>query len=259
LFAAVSLVIFVRLRSWPGAILAFALGTGLAGSLLAFLVEVLVLLARILTQMEEGERQLRSLVNVRPLLGEVPLRFSGWAVDPSFAEILVTTLVDARPQLVVECGSGSSTIVIARCLRGMDNGYLVSLEHDENYATRTRNLLQLSGVADRCEVVSAPLKQWERDGQRMLWYGNIPDQTLRDGIDVLVVDGPPGKVAPRARYPAVPILRPYLSRRCIILLDDGDRHDERAIADAWARDLNASPEYVPGGKGLWILRREAAE
>jgi hypothetical protein len=203
----------------------------------------------------ESDRQHYALLQLRPLLGELPVDFTRWSADPVLVHNAVRLLIDTRPALVVECGSGSSTVVLARCLRALGHGRIVSLDHDVLYAQRTRDLLRLHGVEDQATVVMAPLVQREVNGRQLQWYAPVYLELLGSKIDVLLVDGPPGTTALRARYPAVPLLEPHLAQTCSILLDDGDRADERAIAHAWAQELGATLLYLEGGRGGWMLRR----
>jgi predicted O-methyltransferase YrrM len=206
----------------------------------------------------ESERQSHALVQVRPLFGELPLDLTRWSADPITVYNIVRLLTDSRPRLVFECGSGSSTVAVAKCLEDLGEGRLISLDHDPVYADRTRELLRHRGLEARVTIVTAPLVSREVQGRALRWYGDQYVPELTDVIDVLLVDGPPGPSGPRARYPAVPLLKPYLSPRCSILLDDGDRPDERAIAEAWAQELGASLSYLEGGRGNWLLRRPVA-
>jgi hypothetical protein len=53
----------------------------------------------------------------------------------------VQLVMERRPGLVVECGSGSSTVIVARCLRERGRGRGVALAQDPVFAEHTRNLL----------------------------------------------------------------------------------------------------------------------
>jgi Methyltransferase domain len=204
----------------------------------------------------QNHRQQHALVQIRPLLGEVPVDLGGWAADPLLAHNVVRLLVDTRPGVVVECGSGSSTVVISRCLRALGRGRVISLEHDPEYANRTADLLRLHGLEDLATVVTAPLTALEVNGRMFRWYSSKYEPLLQDKIDVLLVDGPPGSTGPRARYPAVSVLKPHLSEECWIMLDDGNRPDERHTALAWSRELGAKLSYLEGGRGGWLLHRQ---
>jgi hypothetical protein len=222
---------------------------------LAMLGLVLAEAARMRDLIVESERQHHALVQVRPLIGDLPVDFSRWSADSVLVHNAVRLLVENRPGLVLECGSGSSTVVVARCLRILGRGRVISLEHDPVLACRTRELLRLHGVDHLVTVVTAPLTDREANARMLRWYGPEYEPFLTDPIDLILVDGPPGPSGPRARYPALPLLDHHLAPDCWILLDDGDRKDEREIAHTWARELGATLSYLEGGRGGWLLRR----
>ena len=234
--------------------LAFASGSLAAGASLVFVFWVERRLRDMHHELRESARQLSALIAVRPLTGELPLALGGWAIDPVFAELVTEAIVRERPHVIVECGSGSSTVLIAKCLRALGGGRVLSLEHDLHYAEATRALLQLHGVSEWAEVVHAPLVPHAVADETLTWYDVDPAQFTRGGIDLLLVDGPPAVEQQMSRYPAVPLLHRYLSKNCLIVMDDGDREGERRIAELWASELSATREYVPGGKGAWLLR-----
>lgn len=244
--AAAGLVLVVVGNAVAGAIL---LGSALVGL-------VLLESAQVRRSILEGQRQHYALVQIRPLMGDLPLDLSGWAADPIMVHNAVRLMVETRPRLVVECGSGNSTVVIGRCLRALGRGRVISLEHDPAYARRTSELVRLHALEDVITVVTAPLAAREADGRAAAWYGPEYEPCLTEPIDILLVDGPPGSAAPRARYPAIPILKPRLAPECWILMDDGDRPDERAIAHAWTNELGAKLSYLEGGRGGWLLHRQ---
>ena len=246
--AAVGLVLMLLHDQRTGAVL-------VASSLLCL---VLLEAAQLRRAVLEGQRQQHALTQIRPLLGDVPLDLSGWAADPIMVHNAVRLMVTARPRLVVECGSGTSTVVIARCLRALGRGRIISLDHDPEYAGRTKEMMRLYGVEQLVTVVTAPLVPRETDGRVAPWYGPEYEPFLTEPIDILLVDGPPGATGPRARHPAIPILKTRLAAECWVLMDDGDRPDERAIAHDWSGELGAKLTYLEGGRGGWLLHREAA-
>lgn len=205
----------------------------------------------------ETNRQQLALANIRPLLGVLPVPFGGWAINPYFGEEIVLTLMDERPTLVVECGSGSSTVLIAACLRQLGQGRLIALEHDARFARKTENLLTLHGLNEVATVVQAPLEKRVIDGRAFEWYADVSASHIHENIDVLVVDGPPGDTGPLARYPAIPVLRKTLSSNCVIFLDDANRADEQWIGKKWADELSGSAEYKTHGNGSWVIRTRA--
>ena len=223
----------------------------------ATLVSLTILETALLRELVvESQRRQYALTQIRPLFGEIPPDLGGWAADPVLIYHAVRLIADVRPRLVLECGSGSSTVAIARALSTL-GGRIVSLEHDPEYARRSTAMIQLYGVETLATVITAPLTAREIAGQTLRWYGPGYESILGGTIDVMVIDGPPKASGPRARYPAVPALKSQLSPECWILMDDGDRADERAIAHAWSQDLGAQLTYLEGGRGGWLLHRRS--
>lgn len=234
---------------WWGYLAAFFLGAGLIASPIA-------LYASLYAWQRETGRQLHGLINVRPLAGVLPLKLDGWSVDPHFAELVSRLVLTRRPRLVVECGSGTSTVLVAAIFREIGSGRVLSFEHDPHFAERTRELLAGRDLDAWARVVTAPLVPHAIEGHDQPWYEGATEQLEPgDEIDLLLVDGPPAGTGPAARYPAVPVLEEFFSDQCLILLDDGGRERERQTASRWSRQLpDHSLEYVEGGRGAWILR-----
>ena len=66
---------------------------------------------------------------------------------------------------------------------------------------------------------------------------------------------PPDYVHPDARFPALAFLRPYLSPRCVIVMDDTERQDEAKAARIWAEELDYQLELLAHlEKGAGVLR-----
>lgn len=243
----------------PGMLASGVLAAGIWGGLALLIGSVNVKLNTLTANTLTSREELRAMINIRPLLGVVPVTLGGWAMDAQFGELVAQTIFEARPGLVVECGSGSSTVLTTSCLNTLEQGgQVVSLDHEDEYAHKTRRLLQLSfppAERESTQVVHAPLKEYDLDGDTYRWY-NIPNDLLEaNSVDLLVVDGPPEHLNGQARFPAAPLLKPYLSDSCVILMDDGNRPDEKAIAHAWADLLDASIQYISNDKGAWVLRR----
>ncbi len=136
-----------------------------------------------------------------------------------------------RPETIVECSSGASTVVLAKCLQRLGKGQVYSLEHDPVYAEKTRRSLAEAGLSDWATIIDAPLAEHRIDTETWQWYSldGFPDVP----IDMLVIDGPPRFVSPLARYPAGPILFPRLAPQGVVFLDDAARDDESRIMARW--------------------------
>ena len=61
----------------------------------------------------------------------------GWAASPDLLLVLVDLMITERPSLVVECGSGASTLWLALAMRRFKiDGRIVALDHDPVSAAR---------------------------------------------------------------------------------------------------------------------------
>lgn len=178
-----------------------------------------------------------------------PMR--GWAGSPDFLLQLAEQVFRSQPQTIMECSSGVSTVVMARCLQLNGKGHLYSLENSAEYAQKTRVLLTKYGLTDHATVLDAPLVT---EGKDSPWYDMAAIPKNIGPVEMLVVDGPPASVAPLARYPAMPRLKPLLSSSPIILIDDAARDDETMMVNMW---LNETPELkkieLPCEKGCVML------
>lgn len=179
----------------------------------------------------------------------------GWTLAPDAARFLVEAVLQKRPDNAVECGSGSSTVLIAMAMERVGHGRLTSLEHDRDYLLRTEGLLASHGLLARVELLYAPLEPIEVDDLAIDWYRLPDDWRGRRTFDLVLVDGPPstGKFD---RYPALPLLLPYLSDRAFVVVDDAARPDETTMLELWRhRYPEFEAERLPHTKGTAVLRR----
>lgn len=188
------------------------------------------------------------------MAGGVPLPVTrGFVATPDVLRELASTVVEDRPQVVVETGTGASTIAIAASLRRNGSGHLWSLEHLPRYADATRKLLAAFDLGAWVTVVDAPLVDTVLPAGTWPWY-DISGLTLDGPIELLFVDGPPGGTAVMARYPALPALRERLSDRARIVLDDAARPDERRCIARWqAETPGLTAHYLPREQSACVL------
>jgi predicted O-methyltransferase YrrM len=185
-------------------------------------------------------------VDVRPRTSLPQTRV--WAASPDVLHALYTTVRRSQPRLVLECGSGASTLVLAYGVRACGAGRVVALEHDPEHAARTRRMLEDHELGAWAEVRDAPLVDVTVDGTPWRWYD--PDALPDGDLDVVFVDGPPGHAGALARYPAGPLLLPRLSPGGVLLLDDVRRAQEAEVQRRWAeRSPELQVEVLPHEKG----------
>lgn len=183
----------------------------------------------------------------------------GWPVSPDFVKLLMALILEVKPNLLVETGSGVSSIIAGYCLERNGGGRLMSYDHDETFARLSAKQIALHRLEDWVTIVPAPIRLVDVHGEAYRWYD--PDCiALQDRIDLLVVDGPPGHLQRMARYPALPIFFNRLSEHAIVLLDDAARDDEKAIVEKWIGEYGCfDHEYVDTEKGAVVLRRTASK
>jgi predicted O-methyltransferase YrrM len=178
-------------------------------------------------------RQLEALLALNRLL-DLPKPLPPtrrWAASPDFLLVLAEHALEARPMTVVECGSGVSTVVLARCLQLNGAGHAFSLEHQQEFADKTREALRNQGLSEWATVLDAPLHLVPLRGENWPWYAS--EGLPKALIDLLVVDGPPMDTRPHARYPAGPMLLPRLAEQGVAFLDDASRPDEKEVLKRW--------------------------
>lgn len=177
-----------------------------------------------------------------------------WALESSGLLRLVD-LIERRPiQTIVELGSGTSTLWLSYALekRGT-GGRIIALDHDAHYAQLTRRALATHGFADGpAEVRDAPLTHSGLDDHVTPWYDARTFQDL-EGIDLLVVDGPPKSAGGAARYPALPMLLSRLAPGALIVIDDAARPDETAMIERWLDDVPGLRRLDESGPGRQVV------
>jgi predicted O-methyltransferase YrrM len=168
-----------------------------------------------------------------------------WAASPDLLLTLAQLVRTHNPKLVVELGSGVSTLVVAKA--GAKK--VISIDNSAEFANKTREILRehkVRGVEIRVAVLKAHIAGVDR-------YDTAVIKDLKR-IDLLIVDGPPGSKNPEARMPARAEFIAKLSPKAIIVIDDVNREGERKLAESFAKAL---PNHVltiyPHEKGTAVI------
>lgn len=208
-------------------------------------------------EMLNATQQLEAFQGIQSFLnhGERLPQMHGWPISPDFALYLLELIDSNDYDLILEFGSGTSTVLIAKALarigrqrHGKPATSQVAFEHLEQYHAQTLANLKHSELADAVQLVLAPLQPYQApNGNTYSYYSchtalkelaqRLPAADLKV---LMVVDGPPAATGQHARYPAVPaVLAQLKSARIDILLDDYIRDDEKEIAQLWLKDIEA--------------------
>jgi predicted O-methyltransferase YrrM len=164
----------------------------------------------------------------------------GFALNPTDLLDLLHLIRTRQPRLVLELGSGTSTVWIAYAL-AKSGGKLVSLDHDAGYAEKTRIALAAHGLGEVAEVRDAPLRPVVLDGRTFPWYDVSAVADLHE-VDLLLIDGPPEKTGKDARYPAMRVLEDRLADSATVVFDDAHRQDEAEALRKWVETIEGLTE-----------------
>ncbi|MGI9021102.1 MAG: class I SAM-dependent methyltransferase [Solirubrobacterales bacterium] len=173
---------------------------------------------------------------LRPLLdsgGFLP--WSEGSMSPAGLATVATEISLAERRTILELGSGVSTIVLARLAREL-GGRIWAVEHHPGWAGWVRRALERDGLSDIATVIDAPLAPHPAALEGAPWYSpQALQQAPAEGIELLLVDGPPGygEGMERSRYPALPVLGDRLAPGALVVLDDAQRPGEAEILSAW--------------------------
>ena len=195
-----------------------------------------------------------SLNRVQDITHPLP-NWNDWSMPPDLLMKLlelVDKLKSTEDKVIVEFGSGISTIVLASKLKAV-GGKLISFEHDAAYAAQIKNMLSIRGLSKFVdlrvtEITSIPYHTYEYP-----WYDINPND-LPDFVDLVIIDGPPNSLGATARLPAAELMIERLKPGGSIVLDDANRSGEKAIKQF----LKKKYEYLafiepPSIRGILIV------
>jgi predicted O-methyltransferase YrrM len=209
--------------------------------------EIAVSTKELKTSMWQSYRQTEAMQQLLSLLkfsAPVPPTRS-WAASPDLLLTLAQLVQKHNPKLVVELGSGVSTLVVAKA--GAKK--VISIDHSGDFADKTREVLKehkVRGVEIRVAQLKAHISGVD-------WYDTAVIKDLKR-IDLLIVDGPPGSKNPEARMPARAEFITKLSPKAIIVIDDVNREGERKLAESFAKALpNHILTIYPHEKGTAVI------
>ena len=170
------------------------------------------------------------------------LPWTGPAMHPAAVATIVNSVVLNHHRAVVECGSGVSTVVLARAVR-QEGGHIYTIEEDAEWGAHVSAWLDRDGTADAVTIIHAPFEGRAGDG----WYRRAALVDIPAEIDLLVVDGPAALAPGRAlvRYPALPYFNEKLTPGATVVLDDISRPGEQQILARWRSEFGREFEVRP--------------
>lgn len=175
-------------------------------------------------------------------------------VSEETASRLFNLVCNLKPSMILELGSGYSTICMAYALEVNGFGGLVAMEEGLEYQKRTSEWLRQHQLL-RARVVHAPLVCHDPGG--FLWYDDYLIQEAR--YDLVFVDGPDGA---GIRRPAMARLKHLLWPTCTVVADDANQLLCHGILDEWERivpGFAGSRLYDAGDRGYVEFHRKEGE
>jgi predicted O-methyltransferase YrrM len=211
--------------------------------------------------LDDAENEARSTLrrNDHPLshlFSEVDLS-NDWAISPLTILYLWNTVNRNKPQVILELGSGLSSILFA-CFaqRTARAGYkppsIVSVDHDEQWLLKTKDRLGGLGLAQFANLTFAPLADMPIDDIRFHTYSKEPilESMVNKSADFCLIDGPPMAIG---RTPCLPLVAPFLQHDACVMLDDFYRPGEQEAVRFWTdhfRKKIGRVQCVLTGKGV---------
>lgn len=217
-------------------------------------------------EINNATRQLEAFLDIQSFFktGEHLPMMHGWPVSPDFACYLIKLLEENDYDLILEFGSGTSTILVAKALaklkrqhQGKTAATQVAFEHLEKYHAQTLADLEKGGLDQSVHLILAPLKPYlVPNGNTHSYYtchdklaelaASLPTAQIKI---LMIVDGPPACTGRHARYPCLPaVLEYFKGGRIDLLLDDYNRNDEKEVGAFWQIDLEQSGYLVESQK-----------
>lgn len=258
LFAPVAIFLIISLPVW------FFAGSAATPVLLGLMLLIVLagqihLYRKTIIDMDHQQRNIQALIDLHHRIDfRLPLpSLDNWTASPELITRIFYLMKLHRPGVIVELGSGASSICGGYFCEHLGSSKLITFDHDSEYAELTRKSLDAHTLDSFVEVRHAPLRKCDVNGSTHTWYdvnafSDIPT------IDMLIVDGPPHKTQLHARFPALPLLFSKLSKHAVIIIDDASREQETEIVRRWITSYpEFETEFIHSDKGLYILTRKS--
>jgi hypothetical protein len=195
----------------------------------------------------------------------------GWRIRTETAHALGHLFAQANPSLVLEFGSGVSTVVFAALAAASGPDVrVVSIDEHARYAERTRTLLRRFQLSAFACVITAPVRAAALPGWRGYTYALAAQQPAALELaramhgakaDLVFIDGPASLRPWRrdCRFGTLLQARRWCGADTLFIADDAARSRDLAILRRWQTlpfiDVLG---VIPVGRGLGVGRLQGA-
>lgn len=190
-------------------------------------------------------------------------RFTQWSITTDCARALYHHCEKTKPRVIIDLGSGASTVVLARYVADVEatplapdgtqrTVKLISVEHDPTYLEITRGALQRAELEHAVDLRHIPLGPVSACGLTGVGY---PIKDVPQDVDFVFIDGPPGDSG--GRRMTLPSIAANLANKWCAWLHDGTRAAEQAAVAEWSKHLGrgfrARLSTVEDKRGVLVL------
>lgn len=151
----------------------------------------------------------------------------GYSMPLSLLDKIQSLCREIKPNLVIEFGSGLSTVVITEALSEYERGFLVSIDENMEWLARS---YQSVGHVSRAAFICLPLDD------RINHAALSEYLSLKGKPELVIIDGP--SKGARFSLAAIKIYHELLSSSCICIVDDTDREENDLGAMQLATDFS---------------------
>jgi len=216
----------------------------------ARLREHVVLVKKIFNDQKDvkAQQSLSSLVRNIPFLP-----YTSSSLSHHTIQVILNDIIINKRKLIVEFGSGISTVYIAALIDQMNlDTQLVSFDSEAGWVDTVGELVKTSNKKlQQVSLIHAPLTPCSKALDGLTWFNEaiVTNHLASIGkpVDVLIVDGPYAhtKELKYSRFPALPIVNQFMDKkRFSVFLDDTYREGEKKIMELWNKEYSISLQAI---------------
>ena len=196
--------------------------------------------------------QIQGALNGLPVVRPMP----GWALSSDAIVQVLCDLQERPSPVLVEFGSGQSTVIFAAWFRARGAGRFVSFEHDPAHAEAISRQLEAAKLAANVDLKVIPLADRAAvDGLPASKSYALPETF--PGFDVALVDGPSYFFGESTRYHPLAWSIDRLNPGGAAYLDDTIRPQEKRILEVLARRPDLDVQDLGTANGFARISRKA--
>ncbi|MBN3518739.1 hypothetical protein JYB62_01890 [Algoriphagus lutimaris] len=172
-------------------------------------------------------KELKAIEVLKPYFPKEYVFETSFSLSFQTIQHIANDIVINRPKIILEIGSGLSTIILNNLISDLDyNPEFISIDQDGDWQK------YLQPQCPRVKffafgITSSNEFSYERKGE---WF-DIPNtcEVRFKSYDLVIIDGPKGFGSKFARYGVVEFLNGRVNGSSILFLDDTDRPDEQFV------------------------------